>query len=90
MTDTRRKIDLYILSLGLLFVFILIMTIDFPEGDIDLKHTSSWLRFFECNIFPTLIFACLFYAIFAYFRFDFYLKGATDIPFEVKKVESIN
>lgn len=90
MTDTRRKIDLYILSLGLLFVFILIMTIDFPEGVIDLKQASSWLRFFGCNIFPTLIFVCLCYAIFAYFRFDFDLKGATDIPFEVKKVESIN
>lgn len=90
MTDTRRKIDLYILSLGLLFVFILIMTTKFPEGVIDLKHASSWLRFFDCNIFPTIIFACLCYAIFAYFRFDFDLKGATNIPFEVTKVEGIN
>lgn len=90
MTDTRRKIDLYILSLGLLFVFILIMTTKFPEGVIDFKHVSSWLRFCGCNIFPTIIFACLCYAIFAYFRFDFDLKGATDLPFEVTKVEGIN
>lgn len=90
MTDTRRKIDLYILSLGLLFVFILIMTIEFPDGVIDLKHASSWLRFFGCNIFPTVIFVGFCYAIFAYLRFDFDLKGATDIPFEVTKVEGIN
>jgi hypothetical protein len=90
MTDTRRKIDLYILSLGLLFVFILIMTIEFPEGVLDLKHFSSWSRFLSFNIFPTIIFLCLCYAFFAYFRFDFDLKGATDIPFEVTKVESIN
>ena len=90
MTDTRRKIDLYILSLGLLFVFILIMTVKFPEGVIDLKHISSWSRFFSLNIFPSIIFLCFCYAIFAYFRFDFDLKGATDIPFEVTKIESIN
>lgn len=90
MTDTRRKIDLYVLSLGVLFVFILIMTIKFPEGIIDFKHASSWSRFFEFNIFPTIVFMCLCYAIFAYFRFDFDLKGATDIPFEVTKVEGIN
>lgn len=90
MTDTRRKIDLYILSLGLLFVFILIMTVKFPEGVIDLHHFSSWTRFFSLNIFPSIIFLCLLYAVFAYFRFDFDLKGATDIPFEVTKVEGIN
>lgn len=90
MTDTRRKIDLYILSLGLLFVFILIMTVTFPEGVIDLKHASSWSRFFSVNTFPSIIFLCFCYAVFAYFRFDFDLKGATDIPFEVTKIESIN
>jgi hypothetical protein len=90
MTDTRRKIDLYILSLGLLFVFILIMTVQFPEGVIDLRHLSSWWRFVSLNIFPAIIFLCLCYAVFAFFRFDFDLKGATDIPFEVTKVESIN
>ena len=78
------------LSLGVLFVFILIMTIEFPEGVIDFKHVSSWVRFFGFNIFPSIIFSCLCYAIFAYFRFDFDLKGATDIPFTVTKVEGIN
>lgn len=90
MTDTRRKIDLYILSLGLLFVFILIMTVQIPEGVIDLCHFSSWWRFLSFNTFPTIIFLCLCYAVFAFFRFDFDLKGATDIPFEVTKVEGIN
>lgn len=90
MTDTTRKIDLYILSLGLLFVFILIMTIKFPEGVIDLFHLSSWWRFLSHNIFPAIIMLCLFYAVFAFFKFDYDLKGATDIPFKVTKVESIN
>lgn len=90
MTDTRRKVDLYILSLGLLFVFILIMTIEFPEGTVDFKHISSWSRFFSFNAFPSIMFLCLCYAVLAYFRFDFDLKGATDIPFEVTRVESIN
>lgn len=90
MTDTRRKVDLYVLSLGVLFVFILIMTIELPEGVVDFKHVSSWVRFFGFNIFPSIIFASLCYAVFAYFRFDFDLKGATDIPFQVTKVEGIN
>jgi len=90
MTDTRRKVDLYVLSLGVLFVFILIMTIEFPEGVVDLKHVSSWVRFLGFNVFPSIIFASLCYSVFAYFRFDFDLKGATDIPFQVTKVEGIN
>jgi hypothetical protein len=90
MRDVWRKIDLYVLSLGLLFAFILVMTVEFPNGVLDLNHLSAWGRFFGCNIFPTIILVFLIYAVFAYFRFDFDLKGATDIPFQVTKVESIN
>jgi hypothetical protein len=32
----------------------------------------------------------LLYCSFAYFRFDFDLKGATEIPFEIRKIEDIN
>lgn len=90
MKSTRRKIELYILSLGLLFVFFIIITIKFPECQFSLKEWASWKVLLSANIVPTISIVLLIYCVFAYIRFDFDLKGAVDIPFEIKKIEGIN
>lgn len=90
MTNTRRKVDLYILSLGLLFVFFVIMTIKFPVSYFEISNWRSWKDFCIENPMPIISIILLGYCVFAYKRFDFDLKGATDIPFEIKKIESIS
>lgn len=90
MTNTKRKVDLYVLSLALLFVFIFIITIKFPDGQIEINNLAAWEKFFEPNILSTVVFGLFLYSIYAYKRFDFDLNGAPDLPFEVTKVESIN
>lgn len=90
MKNTKRKIDLYVLSLALLFVFIFIITIQFPDGQIEIDNSAAWIKFFEPNILPTIMVMLFAYAIYAYKRFDYDLNGAPDLPFEVTKVESIN
>lgn len=90
MTNTRRKIDLYILSLGLLFIFFAIITIKFPDASFMVNDMEAWMHLISQNPIPTISLILLLYCLYAYKRFDFDLKGATDIPFEIKKIEGIN
>lgn len=90
MKSVYRKIDLYILSLGLLFVFFIIITIKFPDGKISIKDCNFWANLVSDNWIPIISLLLLIYCVVAYKRFDFDLKGAVDIPFEIKKIEGIN
>lgn len=90
MTSARRKIDLYVLSLGLLFVFFFIISVKLPVGGFSLGDLGSWVRLLRVNILPLLSLFGLLYCVFAYLRFDFELEGAVDIPFEISKLEDIN
>ncbi|MCT7544269.1 anti-phage protein KwaA [Aliarcobacter cryaerophilus] len=90
MNNNFRKINLYILSLGLLFVFLIIITIKFPNECFDIKDFGDWKDILLLNIIPIICLIMLFYSFFAYKKFEFDLKGTTDIPFSVTKIESIN
>lgn len=90
MKETRRKVDLYILSLGLLFVFFIIITANVP---VCFGEGCTFIGFYELasqNIVSIISILLLLYCFFAYRRFSFDLGGATDIPFEIKKIEGIN
>ncbi|UTJ07110.1 anti-phage protein KwaA [Arcobacter roscoffensis] len=90
MNDNFRKINLYILSLGLLFAFFIIITIKFPDDCFNIKDLEDWKDILLSNIIPIICLVMLSYSLFAYKKFEFDLKGTTSIPFEVTKVESIN
>jgi hypothetical protein len=85
-----RKVDLYILSLGLLFVFFIIITIKLPDCRFLILDWSSWKILFSENTIPIISVVLLIYCGVAYKKFDFDLKGAVEIPFEIKKIEGIN
>ncbi len=89
MNDVRRKIDLYILSLALLFVFFLILLIKIPDFLFNYKDSMAWRSLVLSNLLPIGSIFALSYCVFAYMRFKFDLKGATDIPFEIKKIDNI-
>lgn len=90
MTNIRSKIDLYILSLGLLFIFIFIISFEPPDSNFTFKAAKCWKEFAMKNSLPVVSILCLLYCLFAYFRFDFKLRGANEIPFQVNKLENIN
>lgn len=90
MKNTRRKIDLYILSLGLLFVFFIIITAKFPDSRFAINDYAAWKALLTSNAISIISLLLLGYCVYAYKKFDFDLRGATDIPFEIKKIESIN
>lgn len=90
MTNVRRKIDFYILSLGLLFIFFIIIAAEPPASSFSFKEVECWKALVVKNPLPAVSILGLLYCLFAYARFDFDLKGANEIPFEVKKVQNIN
>jgi hypothetical protein len=90
MSNIRRKIDLYILSLGLLFVFFIVLTLKFPESGFISNDYAAWKAVLLDNLIPFFSILLLIYCVVAYKKFEFDLKGATDIPFEITKIESIN
>ncbi|WP_151789884.1 anti-phage protein KwaA [Acinetobacter seifertii] len=89
-TNTLRKVDLYILSLGLLFLFFIIMSIQFPGEYFFIKDFESWCELILKNILTIISFLALLYCFYAYKKFDFDLKGTTEIPFEIKKIDDAN
>ena len=90
MTSVRRKIDLYILSLGLLFIFFFIITVVPPTSSFSFCEATSWKELAMSNPLPISSIIFFLYCLFAYFRFDFDLKAANEIPFEITKLENIN
>lgn len=90
MSNNFRKVNLYIVSLGLLFVFFIIITLKFPDTNFDIRDLESWKDILASNSISFICFIMLIYCYFAYKKFEFDLKGSTDIPFEIKKIESIN
>lgn len=90
MNAARRKVDLYILSLALLFIFFIIITVQFPDDHLALNDVVAWKLLLTTNSLALTSIVMLGYCTFAYKRFDFDLQGTTDIPFEIKKVQSIN
>lgn len=90
MNNVRRKIDLYILSLALLFLFFIILTSKLPQSPFVIRCRASWIEMAMINPIAIISMVMLSYCAYAYKKFDFDLKGATDIPFEIRKVEGIN
>lgn len=90
LNKTAEKFELYIISLWLLFILIIVVTIDIPIC------TGSACKFI--GIKPLLtqntvpIIALLFVAAgFIYFiRFDYKITGSTSIPVEIQSVTDMN
>lgn len=90
MKDVFHKINLYILSLGLLFIFIVIITFKLPTKTAPpLTGFDGWANLFGTNYVTAFSLLMIGYCIFAYLWFRNQLDGATDIPFEVTKIESV-
>lgn len=90
MSGIRRKIDLYILSLGLLFVFFFIITAKAPSLPFDIKNLDAWRGLIASNLLPTISLLVVTYCWYAYRQFSYDLEGATEIPFEITTIEDIN
>lgn len=90
MNDNILKVNLYVLSLGLLFLFIIIITFQLPSTFADLITPDGLLSFGKSNFVSIIALMMIGYCVVAYLWFEHKLKGATQIPFEITKIESVD
>lgn len=85
-----RKAELYILSLAVLFVFILIITIDVPlcMGK-DCTVVGIWDTILG-NVVPIVCLIFLVLCLLFFLRFRKKLNSATELPFELTEVKQVN
>lgn len=85
-----RKIGLYFLSLWLLFLLIIIITIDIP-----IYNGRDWVFIgFEYllshNIVPIICILSLVIGWFSYYDFNHQIKGTPELSFEITEIENID
>lgn len=86
----KRKIGLYILSLWLLFFFVIIVTLKIPLcfcTSFELIEISELLKTNYVSLISLLF---LIFGMLVYKKFKFDLEGTTNLPFEITKIESVN
>ena len=86
----RRKIELYVLSLWLLFLFIIVITITFPCCWGGFLTKDGWSLFLKNNVVSLVSFFFLIYGVYGWCRFNYELNGSSNLPFRVTSVEDIN
>ena len=87
---TIEKFELYILSLWLLFLLIIVVTIDVP---ICVKSECSFIGLKALalrNVVPATALLLVVLGALYYLRFNYKIAGSKSIPVEVSSVEDIN
>lgn len=87
---TVEKFELYILSLWLLFLLIIVITIDVP---ICFQPDCSFIGLKELairNVVPAVALLLVGLGALYYLRFNYKIAGSTSIPVKVSSVEDIN
>ena len=92
MTPSRtiEKFELYVLSLWLLFLLIIVVTIDVP---ICFSKECSFIGYTELatrNVVPIIALFFVFAGVLYYFRFDYKIAGSKSIPVTITSVEDLN
>ncbi len=86
----KRKIGLFFLSLWLLFVLIIIITIDIP---ICFSSDCCFVGFGQLisnNIIPLLCFIALMIGGVSYFDFRYQMNGSPELSFKITEIENID
>lgn len=89
MRSTIRKIELYIASLCLLFLLIIVITIDPGVYDGDSRVFIGWGAVLRKNIAPLVSAAFLMCGFLCCALFNYRIKGSMSIPLPVSSVRSI-
>ncbi|WP_421986305.1 anti-phage protein KwaA [Roseivirga sp.] len=85
-----RKVGLYILSLWLLFFFVIIVTVQVPVSFSDSAQFIGFKNLLSSNYLSLISFFFLIVGFIVYSKFKFDLSGTTNIPFTIVKIESVN
>jgi hypothetical protein len=85
-----RKIGLFLLSLWLLFLLIIIITVDIPlcfSGDCEFV---GWLNLLKNNIIPIFCILPLSIGLVSFLDFRFQMQGTPELAFKITESENID
>lgn len=86
----KRKIGLFFLSLWLLFVLIIIITIDVPVYFSENCGFMDFGELLKTNIIPLLSFIALMIGAISYFDFKHQIGGSPELSFKITEIENID
>ncbi|WP_297807863.1 anti-phage protein KwaA [uncultured Methylophaga sp.] len=90
LSEVSDKLELYILSLWLLFFLIILITLDFPVCFDPACSFIGWYELLSTNIVPLTAFFMLLLGMFFFFRFDYKISGSSKIPAKIIRIEDLN
>ena len=85
-----EKLELYILSLWLLFFLVIIVTADIRICSGDPCEFLGWRVIVANNVVPLISATFLLAGVIYYFRFDYRIAGSTSIPVTISEVQDLN
>lgn len=85
MSSIFLKINLYILSLSILFVCYFVISVKFP-----INCDFDWFDILLNNLISIICLILILYSIFCYKYFNFMKNGSQNIPFTIKQIENKN
>lgn len=83
------KIQLYILSLWLLFILLFINKVQIPICFFDCQFIG-FKKLLVTNIIPIICLALIFAGFIFYYRFRYIIQGSKSLPERVQNIENIN
>lgn len=90
LKESWDKIELYIISLWLLFLLILIITIDVPINFNEGWYFVGVRKLLIDNVIPLVAIAFLIIGLICVSRFKYKLDGSLRTPFKIIKIENSN
>ncbi|WP_258100626.1 anti-phage protein KwaA [Marinoscillum pacificum] len=84
-----RKVGLFALSLWLLFVLIIIITINVPVCFSGCEFIG-WYPLLFGNVIPIICLVCLIIGGISYWDFSYQTKGSPELSFQIIKIENID
>jgi prepilin signal peptidase PulO-like enzyme (type II secretory pathway) len=84
-----QKIELYLISLGPLFVLLLVSTAQIPYCGGENCQFIGWGNLLYSNVVPVICSAVLIATTVMYFRFNYMTQGATQMPEKIAEIENI-
>lgn len=87
---TASKVELYIVSLWLLFILVVVITLDVPLCTGSDCTFIGWQVLLERNVIPGCGLLLLLLGAFFYLRFWYVLRGSTELPLTITRIENIN
>jgi hypothetical protein len=88
--DKKAKAEFYIISLWLLYLMVIILTIDIP---LDFSVDSEFIGIGELlkrNVVPLISLVFLVYGIILCFKYKYRFKGTMQLPVRIIKISNIN